>query len=221
MTPGARDGDELRAAAHLRRHGARPFGHHQDSAVSTDPQPITPARIFPAGTPLPERPPEPGEIPPWRQPHPQPASPPPPPPVVPATAPPPPPPPPEIHVRHIHEVVAAPAPAEEPPRLWTRLWDTLVTWRLFGAVLLALIPWLGGRSPVGAWGHTVHQARVEAGVLAAYVTAAVAIAVTWLWDRHTGQKRFLPRFFLVTALLGSLGVLSWLDPLTLLTGVTR
>ncbi|WP_147481276.1 hypothetical protein [Streptomyces shenzhenensis] len=68
-------------------------------------------------------------------------------------------------------------------------------------------------------GHTVHQARTEAGVLAAYIIATVAAAATWSLDRHTG--RFAPRFLLVTALLGGLGVLDWFDPFTLLTGVTR
>ncbi|MEU1008182.1 hypothetical protein [Streptomyces sp. NPDC005890] len=170
-----------------------------------------PTRVIPAGAPLPARAPEPGEAPPWRTPPPPPVVTPSPPPV------PPPPPPAEVVVRHVHEVL--PAAEERPPRLWERLWDALATWRMLVALLAALVPWAGGRSPVGIWAHTVHQARTEAGTGAAYVIAAVAIAAAWGLDRHTG--RALPRFLLVTALLGSLGVLDWFDALTLLTGVHR
>ncbi|MFF6985625.1 hypothetical protein [Streptomyces sp. NPDC010273] len=206
------DGDELRARAHLRRLRVRPFGH-QDPDVSTPqkPQPITPTRVLPAGTPLPAplppHPPQPGAIPPWH------TAPPPPPVAVP-------PPPAPLEVRHVHEVVLVlPEPEETPPRLWHRLWDALVTWRMAVAVLLALLPWYGGRSPVGLWAHTVQQARTEAGIAAAYVIASVALAAAWILDRRTG--RVVPRFLLVTALLGSLGVLSWWDPVQFLTGVTR
>jgi hypothetical protein len=85
------------------------------------------------------------------------------------------------------------------------------------AVIAALAPWAGGQSPVGLWSHTVHQARTEASIGAAYVIAGVAIAATWGLDRHTG--RALPRFLLVTASLGAFGVLHWWDPILLLTGV--
>ncbi|MEU0332205.1 hypothetical protein [Streptomyces sp. NPDC006193] len=115
-------------------------------------------------------------------------------------------------------VVPEPEP-DRRPRLWERLWDWLVTWRMIAAILAALVPWAGGRSPVGIWAHTVHQARTEAGILAAYVIAGVAIAAAWALDRHTG--RAVPRALLLTALLGSLGVLDWYDALTLLTGVHR
>lgn len=208
------DGDELRARAHLRRLRVRPFGH-QDPTMSTPqkPQPITPTRVLPAGTPLPVQlpphPPQPGEIPPWH-------TAPPPPPVA---APPPPAP---IEVRHVHEVVLVlpePEPEDASPRLWHRLWDALVTWRMAIALLLALLPWLGGQSPVGLWAHTLHQARAEAGIAGAYVIAGVTLAAAWVLDWRTG--RAVPRFLLVTALLGALGVLSWWDPFLLLTGVTR
>ncbi|MEV8600465.1 hypothetical protein AB0465_11365 [Streptomyces griseoviridis] len=216
--------DEERVRYLLARLGARPVGHTVRTSMHRPvPRPVTPTRIIPAGAPLPARPPEAGEIPPWRAPQPAPpAAPPPPPPpapVTPTAAPPPPPPTPPV-VHHVHQVVLVPPEDPPPPRLWARLWDALVTWRLLGAVLLALLPWLGGRSPVSAWGHTVHQARTEAGILAAYVTASLAVTLTWLWDRQTKHRRFLPRFAFVTALLGSLGVLSWVDPITLLTGVT-
>ncbi|MET9012307.1 hypothetical protein ABZX74_15515 [Streptomyces olivaceoviridis] len=207
-------GDELRARAYLRRLGARPFGHQEPTVSIPEPRrPITPTRVIPAGVPLPARPPEPGEAPPWRTP--------PPPPVTTAPTPsvPPPPPPAEVVVHHVHEIVFAPPEEERPPRLWERLWDALVTWRMIVALIAALIPWAGGQSPVGIWAHTVHQARTEAGIGAAYVIAAVAIAAAWGLDRHTG--RVVPRFLLVVALLGSLGVLHWWDPFQFLTGVTR
>ncbi|MFC5654497.1 hypothetical protein [Streptomyces nogalater] len=185
------------------------------------PRPITPTRVLPAGAPLPPRPPEPGEEPPWRTP--------PPPPVVTSPPPPAPPPPPPaevvVHHHHVHEIVQGPVEEERPPRLWERLWDALLTWRMVAALLAALVPWAVGRSPVGIWAHTVHQARAEAGILAAYVIAGVAITAAWAIDHHSsppGQpSRALPRFFLVVALLGAPGVLDWYDGLTLFTGVHR
>jgi hypothetical protein len=88
---------------------------------------------------------------------------------------------------------------------------------MVSAILAALLPWAAGRSPVGIWSHTVHQARTEAGIGAAYVIAAVALTAAWGLDRYSG--RWLPRFLLVTALLGAFGVLHWYDPILLLTGV--
>ncbi|MFJ5259105.1 hypothetical protein ACIQAC_01340 [Streptomyces sp. NPDC088387] len=202
------DGDELRARAYLRALRARPFGHQEPPMPPPEKRPITPTRVIPASTPLPARPPEPGESPPWHIP---------PPPPPPAAAPPPPAP---IEVRHVHEVLLViPDPEPEPAPWWARLWDRLATWRMAVALLAALVPWAGGQSPVGIWSRTVHQARTEAGIGAAYVIAGVAIAATWALDRHTG--RALPRFLLVTALLGAFGVLSWWDPFALLTGVHR
>lgn len=218
--------DERRVRYLLARVGARPFGHSHDRTTTMSKKPITPpitpTRIIPAGTPLPTPlpagPPQPGQVPPWRTaPTPPPPPPPPPPPVavVPSPAPQP------IEVRHVHEVLLV-VPEPEPergPRLWERLWDALVTWRMLVAILAALLPWYEGRSPVGIWAHTVHRARTEAGVGAAYLIAGVAIATTWALDRHTG--RVVPRFLLVTALIGGFGVLDWFDALTLITGVHR
>lgn len=197
-------GDELRARAYLRRLRARPFGHQEPPMPhEPEPRPVTPTRIIPAGTPLPARPPEPGEVPPWRTP---------PPPAAPQPKPDPPPTPGPIEVH----VTLAPVPIPEPAR-WARLWDRIATWRMAGALLAALTPWAGGESPVGLWSHTVHQARTEAGIGAAYVIAGVAIGAAWALDRHTG--RAVPRFLLVTASLGALGVLHWWDPILMLTGV--
>jgi hypothetical protein len=217
------DGDELRARAYLRALRVRPLGHQEPTVSVPGPRrPVTPTRVIPAGAPLPARAPEPGEVPPWRTP------PPPPPVMTPPTPPVPPTPPPAevvVHHVHVHEVILTPPEEERPPRLWERLWDALVTWRILVAILAALLPWAGGRSPVGIWAHTVHLARTEAGVLAAYVLAGGAVAAAWAIDHHSSPKgqpsRALPRFLLVTALLGSLGVLDWYDPITALTGVHR
>ncbi|WP_234307875.1 hypothetical protein [Streptomyces sp. NBRC 110035] len=200
-------GDELRARHYLHRTGARPIGHQEP----TMPDPIIPTQIIPAGAPLPARPPEPGEAPPWRTPPPAPPAAPPPVPPTPG--------PQDVVVRHIHEIVLAPQePEPEPgPRLWERLWDRLATWRMAVALLAALTPWAGGQSPVGLWSQTVHQARVEAGIPAAYIIATVAVLAAWALDRHTG--RAVPRALLITASLGALGVLHWWDPILMLTGV--
>jgi len=172
--------------------------------------PISPTRIIPANVPLPARVPEPGGAPPWRTP--------PPPPVAPPAAPwpPPPPPPGPIEVRVTLDL--APVPEPEPgPGLFARLWDRLCTWRMASAILAALLPWAAGQSPVGVWSHTVHQARAEAGIGAAYVIAGVALGAAWALDRHT--NRWVPRFLLVTSGLGAFGVLHWWDPILLITGV--
>ncbi|MBZ6250371.1 hypothetical protein KVH27_18545 [Streptomyces olivaceus] len=182
-------------------------------------RPITPSRIIPAGAPLPARPPEPGEAPPWR-------TAPPPPPVVPPAAPvpadPEPVPPPQV-VHHVHEVLlVTPDPEPEPPlwaRVWDWLWAHLVTWRMLLAILAALTPWLAGDSPVSLWSHAVHQLRTDAGVLAAYVVAGGALTTAWALDRRTG--RVLPRFLLVTTAVGALGVFDWWDPFLAFTGVAR
>ncbi|MFF7870503.1 hypothetical protein ACFZCT_29090 [Streptomyces qaidamensis] len=157
-----------------------------------DRRPVTPTRVIPAGAPLPARPPEPGEADPGPR---------------------------IVEVRHIHEVLlVSPDPDPEPrPRLWERLWELLFTWRMLVAILAAVVPWIGGQSPVGVWSHTVHQARAEAGIGAAYVIAGVALAAAWALDRHTG--RAVPRALLITASLGAFGVLHWWDPILALTGV--
>ncbi|MCM8548913.1 hypothetical protein [Streptomyces sp. STCH 565 A] len=207
-------GDELRARALLRAAHARPFGHQDPPMPEPAPRPVTPTRIIPAGAPLPARPPAPGETPPWRTP--------PPPPVIPPAAPAPPAPapvPPPQVVHHVHEVLLVTPDPEPEPRLWERLWERLVTWRMLLAILAALTPWLAGHSPVGLWSHAVHDLRVEAGVLAAYVVAGGTLTATWVLDRRT--HRTVPRFLFVTAALGSFGVLDWWDPILMLTGVTR
>ena len=213
-------GPDVRRARYLMaRLGARPLGHSHDAPKRTlmtnDRRTVTPTRIIPAGVPLPARPPEPGDIPPWRTPPPTPPAPPtgPPPSPWPAAHTPGP-----IEVRVTVDLVAQAEPEPEPrPGLLARVWDWLGTWRMGAAILASLLPWAAGQSPVGIWSHTVHQARTEAGIGAAYVIATVALGTAWVLDRRTG--RWLPRFLLVTSSLGAFGVLHWYDPILLLTGV--
>ncbi|MEW2302005.1 hypothetical protein AB0958_18865 [Streptomyces sp. NPDC006655] len=214
--------DERRVRYLLARLGARPLGHSHDRTSTMTDQPIIPTRIIPSGAPLPARAPQRGEIPPWRTavapPPPAPPAPPPPPVVPPVPDPVPVPPDPQpLVVRHVHEMVL-PEP-ERGPRLWERLWDAIVTWRLLIAVLAALFPWAYGRSPVGIWAHTLHQARTEAGVLPAYTIAGVALTAAWAINRR--NDRVVPRFLFVTALIGAFGVFEWFDAITLITGVHR
>lgn len=208
------DGDELRARSYLRRLGALPFGHQDPTMHEPTPRPVTPTRVIPAGVPLPARPPEPGEVPPWH------SAPPPRPPVPPV--PPAPVPPPQV-VHYVHEVhLVTPEPEPDLPlwaRVWDWLWKHLVTWRMLLAILAALVPWLNGNSPVSLWAGAVHQLRDEAGILAAYVVAAGALTTAWALDRRTG--RVLPRFLLVTTAVGAFGVFDWWDPILALTGVAR
>src|SRR5690606_32241444 len=62
----AQAADERRIRVFLRALGARPFGHQDPAMHEPDHRHVTPTRIIPAGAPLPARPPEPGEAPPWR-----------------------------------------------------------------------------------------------------------------------------------------------------------
>lgn len=220
MTAAEPGPDEHRVRYLLARLGARPLGHtHHPKDPPVSDKPIIPSRIVPSGAPLPARPPEPGEAPPWRTPPPAPPAPPADPPSSGSPWPPPPTPGP-LEVRVIVDQAEPDEPEPEPePRWWERAWDRIVTWRMTCAILAALLPWAGGHSPVGAWSNTVHEARTEAGIAAAYVIAGVAVVVAFVLDRRTG--RVVPRFLLVTATLGALGVLNWWDPFLLLTGVTR
>ncbi|QHC16879.1 hypothetical protein GR131_16285 [Streptomyces sp. GF20] len=182
--------------------------------MTDNPQPITPSQIIPAGQPLPPRPPDPND-PPWHQRKaPVPPAPWAPGPAAPAD------PPPPIQVY----VTVDLTPGEEPPpstrtqRAVDWLWDRCTDWKLLSAVLAALAPWLNGTSPVGAWAATLHDARTEAGLPAAYLIAAVALAAAWAINR---RGRWLGRFAFTTALLGATGVLDLYDLVLLLTGVPR
>jgi hypothetical protein len=173
--------------------------------------PVTPTRIIPAGAPLPHRPPEPGEIPPWRTP--------PAPPV-----PPPPDPPAEVIHRYVHEVLlVTPEPEPEPTR-WDRAWAWLRTlgrpWQLVAALAAAVVPIPGvGYSLGTTWAYVVHQTRLDHGMWAGYGLAGAALAATGTAVARRGGALRLA--LLAIAFIGFLGAASLFDPITALTGVSR
>ncbi|AMM12347.1 hypothetical protein Salbus254_5919 [Streptomyces albidoflavus] len=179
-------------------------------------RPITPTRVIPAGAPLPPRPPDPDEEPPWWHQRKAPA---PPSPRAPASAAPSDPPPPiQVHVTVDLTPVEEPPPPTRTQRVVDWLWDRCTDWRLLSAVLAALAPWLNGTSPAGAWAATLHDARTEAGLPAAYLLAAAALGITWAINR---RGRWAGRFSFTVAFVGALGVLDPYDLVFLLTGVPR
>ncbi|MFE2555993.1 hypothetical protein ACFXGT_08145 [Streptomyces sp. NPDC059352] len=185
--------------------------------------PITPTRIIPAGAPLPERPPGPGDIPPWRTaPAAPPAPAPPPPPVTPTAMPwheAPPPGPIEVHVRLL--------PVEEPPeptrweQLWTWITSIAAPWKILLALLAALLPIPGvGYSLAGVWAHTVGEARTEVGAPWAYALTTVPLLLAARSLHRTRALRFL--IGVVIAFVGLIfGALDPFDIVTITTGVTR
>ncbi|MFI0768611.1 hypothetical protein ACWDHW_13215 [Streptomyces melanosporofaciens] len=176
--------------------------------------PIIPARVYPAGTPLPPAagsPPQPPPplgpdfVPPWR------AAPPPPPPAAPPPA------AIEIHHVHTHIVVASEPEQEHEPR-----WERLIAWirprQTILGLAAAVIPMPGtGNSLATSWAAALNDARDTGSIGGAYVLAGVALGIALLINRrrHTWWGRAL----LVTALIGGTGALGWYDPVTLLTGV--
>ncbi|WAL93975.1 hypothetical protein [Streptomyces sp. Je 1-369] len=180
--------------------------------MTDKPPPITPTRVIPAAAPLPARPPQPGEVPPWHTP--------PPPPAPPAAATPPPPwwPPPPAPGTIELRVTYAPVPVEPEPSRWQWLWNWLRPWQSLAAAGIALLPVFDGYSLATGWGAALHDARTTASVGAAYVLAGVGIGAALLLDR-TG--RLLHRALLVTSMVGALGVMDWWDPFLFLTGVSR
>ncbi|MFG2670835.1 hypothetical protein [Streptomyces sp. NPDC048445] len=182
-------------------------------------RPITPTRIIPAGAPLPDRGPLPGEVPPWWETTAAPAPPPPPvhPPAVPVAPPAPEPLPPQVHVH----VVIAGEPEPEPTR-WQRLAAALRRigrpWQICGALTLALLPIPGtGYSVATGWAHAVSQARTEQGQGAGYVLALTPLVIALIRISHGGT---LPRLLLLAvALVGVTGAIHAYDPVTWITGV--
>lgn len=183
-------------------------------------RPITPTRIIPAGAPLPNRGPLPGELPPWwEQPAPanEPPSPPGPPPAVPTAAAPDPAllPAPQVHV---HVVV----PYEPPPEP-TR-WQRFAAWlrgygrpyQIAGALLLTVLPAPGTRySAMTTAAYATAQARTEWGAPTGYALALVPLA--WACA-HTRRHPTIPRLCTVAIALG--GLLGALDPFDLVTAYT-
>ncbi|MFH8717255.1 hypothetical protein [Streptomyces zaomyceticus] len=183
--------------------------------------PIVPTRIIPAGAPLPERPPGPGDIPPWRTASAAPPAP-PAPPVPPMAMPWPDPPatgPIEVRVTFV--------PAEEPPepsrgeRLWTWLTSIASPWKLAAALLAALLPIPGvGYSAAGIWAWCVADTRDAFSAAHAYGLALVPLLIAVRALRRTHALRFL--IATVIGLVGLIfGALDPFDVVTITTGVTR
>lgn len=218
------DGQELRIRAYLRRLHARPFGHQETTVSDDDRRPVTPTRIIPAGAELPARPPEPGEIPPWRRTPP----PPPPPPVVPPPIPAQPGPDAQpLEVRHVHTVELVwqePEPEPQPSRrerftAW--LGRYVRPWHAAIALAGGLLPIPGtGYSAATTWHYTVGLAREDWGVAWGYGFGLVplALAGTALVRRGGSPVRL---FVLTVTFIGSFACFSWYDPIQFLTGVAR
>jgi hypothetical protein len=182
--------------------------------------PIVPTRIIPAGAPLPERPPGPGDIPPWRAPAAPPAPPAPPiPPMVMPWPDPPAPGPIEVHVTFL--------PVEEPPepsrgeRLWAWITSIAKPWKIVAALLGALLPIPGiGYSLAGVWAYCVSDARTTFGIPYGYGLALVPLLLS---ARALARTRALR--WLVATVIGLTGLVfgavDWFDIVTITTGVTR
>lgn len=176
-------------------------------------RPIAPTRIIPAGAPLPDRGPLPGELPPWwKPPTPPPAAPPPPAPApLPVPAP-------QVHV---HVVI----PYEEPPeptrreRLWAWVRTIGRPWQVCGALALALVPVPGtGYSVATTWAYTVGEARDTWGQGTGYALACTPLAIAVI--RITRGGGTLGRLLLLAvSLIGLTGAISLYDPVTWITGV--
>ncbi|MFJ7067512.1 hypothetical protein [Streptomyces sp. NPDC101115] len=194
-------------------------------------RPITPTRIIPAGAALPDRPPEPGELPPWRAPAPEPAhSGAHPHPNPPRTRPDPPAhPPTNLHPNPEPanpgpiEVRVVFAPAEEPgpepePTLLDRIRSVAPVWKIGVALAGAAVPIPGvGYSLGGVWAYCVGEARTEFGVVGAYGLALVPL---YLAGRAVARTRGLRALFAcAVCLIGVTGAVHLFDPVTALTGV--
>lgn len=179
--------------------------------------PITPARVYPAGTQLPPAagsPPQPPPplgpdfVPPWRTP-----TPPPPPPAAPPPA--------AIEVHHVHTHVLIPAAPETEPEQPRFDWARVVAWlrprqTIIGLTVAAIPLTPTGYSLATAWSAALADARADS-ISGAYVLAGVALAVTALIDRR--RTAWWSRTLLAAAAVGGTGALGWYDPITFLTGV--
>jgi hypothetical protein len=227
--------DERRIRHLLRRGGVGPDAPPGPPAPPARPRrEITPTRIIPAGAVLPERPPEPDELPPWwAQPAAAPAPPaePPPPPAAPLAVPVPPPPaagPPPVHV----VVTLVPpdyGPDPEPTRrerlwVWLRTYATPV--QAVAGLVLAVAPIRpGGYSCAVTWYATVAEAR-EFGTGWGYAIGGGALLLAgFALVRKTEQRRegkgssFVRVWFLAVTAVGALGAVHPFDPVTWITGV--
>lgn len=172
-------------------------------------EPIVPSRIIPAGAPLPPRPPQSGEAPPWRTP-----------PAPPAKPPPPEPDPQPIAVRVTVDMVY-PQPEPTPSR-WERLWTWLTglarPWQICAALTCTMLPIpFTGYSAGTTWAYTVSEARSGFGTEYGYGLALVPLLIAGGVFFRT--RRTLPLVALAITLVGVTGAIDLFDPVTALTGV--
>lgn len=242
--------DERRIAHQLRRLGVGPDAAPTETDrdwwddlydEQTDPAPeqadepeekpkaIVPTRVIPAGAPLPDRPPEPDDIPPWR---PQPAAAPPAPPAVPPVGAPwhgpsaSPPPYGPIEVRVTFAPMALPPEPTRRERLWAWLRTYATPLQAITGLVLAVAPILPrGYSCAGTWYYAVGQAR-EFGTGWGYAIGGGALLLAgYALVRKRDQRRdgagsgFLRVFFLATTFVGAFGAIDPYDPVTWITGV--
>ncbi|MFD5041979.1 hypothetical protein ACFWNI_33555 [Streptomyces sp. NPDC058377] len=192
-------------------------------------RPIIPTRVIPAGAPLPDRGPLPGELPPWHHPTapapaPAAAQPPvPPAPRAPAAAPAAPAPAPLVPQIHVHLV--APYFEEPEPTRRERIWAWVRSigrpWQVCGALALAFVPITGEHSIATLWASCVTEARAQGGQDAGYALALtpLGLAVIHL-IRSTGPRGGLARLLLLAiSLTGLAGAIDLYDPVTWITGV--
>lgn len=184
-------------------------------------RPIVPTRIIPPGAPLPDRPPGPDDIPPWRAParahsHPAPhpsAHPPknPHPNPHPAPADPGP-----IEVRVTLVPAEVPAPEPEPTRL-DRIRAIAPLWKILAALAGAVVPIPGvGYSISGVWAYCVSETRDTFGAAWGYALALITLSLAGRAVSRTRSLRTL--FALAVCLIGVTGAAHLYDPITALTG---
>lgn len=194
------------------------------------PEPTKITGIIPAGQPLPPRPPEPGEIPPWRTAPavPPPPAPPPPPALPPTWAWPHPPSGPAAPIA-VHVTVDMVLPIEEPPPVppWYRRAWGWITYRTspYAAILalaasVAPIPGIGyGIGPI--WGSFLYTVRTTTHPIAGYVIGLGAILIAGRNLIRADPRRGAgPLFLLSVSTVGAIyGAFHPLDIVTALTGV--
>lgn len=120
----------------------------------------------------------------------------------------------------------APATKEEKPeqaaprerRDWSWLWLWLSPWQTLTAGAVSVLPLFNGWSLATGWARVLHDMRADT-ISGAYTTAGVVLVLAYALDLR--RRRWVLRLALITAVVGSLGVFDWFDPITLVTGVHR
>ena len=207
-------------------------------------RPIIPTRIIPAGAPLPDRPPGPDDIPPWRAPAPAPPH---PSAHLPHSAPHPPHPTPDPPRTRTHPAAHPPHPPhpsahphfdpahpstievrltyepfylepEPEPSLWDRVRTFAPAWKIAAALAGAVVPIPGvGYSLGSVWAYTVSEGRAEWGAALGYGLALVPVLLAGRAVAGTRSTRAL--LALAIALVGVTGAVHLFDPVTAVTGV--